>query len=174
MPSLDNPRYELFAQTLARGVSQSDAYVEAGFQSTTPDGIANNAARLAAKPEVKQRVDELLARAAKHAELRAADILSALLEDRSLARERGQVAAAIRALELYGKQIGMFVDKREIKTGVLDDLNPEQLDTITEAAIAIAARRIAQGRGAGETASENQDVLPGSGAAAAGTVPEAS
>jgi hypothetical protein len=35
------------------------------------------------------------------------------IEDRRIARERGQVAAAVRAAELLGKELGMFVDRRE-------------------------------------------------------------
>ena len=34
MPLLDNPRHEIFAQELAKGTSQKEAYVSAGYITT--------------------------------------------------------------------------------------------------------------------------------------------
>jgi hypothetical protein len=36
-----------------------------------------------------------------------------LIEDRELARQNGQSSAAIRATELLGKELGMFVDRSD-------------------------------------------------------------
>jgi len=55
---LKNSKYERFAQLISAGdQSQADAYKAAGFS------VANeaNASKLAKRPEVKARVDELLA-----------------------------------------------------------------------------------------------------------------
>jgi hypothetical protein len=161
MPLLDNPRYERFAQLCAQGVLQTDAYVQAGFESEGADAISTNSSRLAGRPEVRARRDELLERAAKRAELRISDVTEMLMQDRALARSLGQPSASIRAAELLGKQLGMFVDRKEIKTGNLDDLDPGQLDRITEAAIAESARRIAERSREREEVPENPDVLSG-------------
>jgi hypothetical protein len=51
-----------------------------------------------------------------------------LMEDRRLARETGQVGAAVRATELLGKQLGMFIERREQGSpGAFDELSDEQL-----------------------------------------------
>jgi phage terminase small subunit len=39
MPTLKNPRHEAFAQALARGISASAAYVEAGYKASTTDAL---------------------------------------------------------------------------------------------------------------------------------------
>lgn len=57
-----NRRQERFAQLLAAGTLQIDAYAQAGYQRQT-----SSAARLAATPEIKARVAELLAAGASEA-----------------------------------------------------------------------------------------------------------
>src|SRR5271165_4810963 len=59
MPTLPNARHELFAQKLARGLTQRAAYKEAGFK-----GNGACASRLAGKAHVKARLAALLARKA--------------------------------------------------------------------------------------------------------------
>src|SRR5262249_28661187 len=54
MPALKNPRHEAFAQTLARGMSASAAYVEAGYKANR-----HNAAALAREKHIRTRVAEL-------------------------------------------------------------------------------------------------------------------
>jgi hypothetical protein len=56
MPALRNPRWELFAQGLADGKLQTDAYKDAGFKP----GNRASPSRLAAKQEIRQRVNELM------------------------------------------------------------------------------------------------------------------
>src|ERR1700745_350665 len=54
MPALKNPRHEAFAQALARSMSASAAYVEAGYKANR-----HNAAALARKQHIGTRVAEL-------------------------------------------------------------------------------------------------------------------
>jgi hypothetical protein len=54
MPPLENPQYELMAQALAKGMTKTRAYREAGF---TGDRTA--ASRLSTRVDIKQRVAEL-------------------------------------------------------------------------------------------------------------------
>ena len=56
MQPLPNFRYEAFAQARAKGARLEDAYEDAGF---TPDRA--NASRLAARPEIADRIAELRA-----------------------------------------------------------------------------------------------------------------
>jgi phage terminase small subunit len=54
MPALKNPKHEKFAQGLAQGLSQLEAYSSAGYNPHAP-----NACSLAAKPSIVERVAEL-------------------------------------------------------------------------------------------------------------------
>lgn len=54
-----------------------------------------------------------------------------LLERHDTAAAAGQHAAAIRALELLGKQLGMFIDRKEMRLiKTLADLHEEELDAL--------------------------------------------
>ena len=54
MPTLDNPRYEFFAQARARGARLDDAYEDAGFVLNK-----GHSSRVARRPEVAARIAEL-------------------------------------------------------------------------------------------------------------------
>lgn len=73
MPVLDNPKHELFAQELAKGKTEVDAYVAAGYKRD--DGNANRTANL---PDVATRVQEILGKAAKRAEITVEKVLREL------------------------------------------------------------------------------------------------
>jgi phage terminase small subunit len=73
MPVLKNPRHELFAQALASGKSPSEAYRAAGYRG--PRQAAN---RLAARPDARARIDTILEKGAKRAEVTAERVLREL------------------------------------------------------------------------------------------------
>lgn len=73
MPILDNPRHEKYAQELAKGASQSDAYVAAGYARND-----SHASRLARNGKVAARVEELQAAGAERAEIDIARVLAEL------------------------------------------------------------------------------------------------
>ena len=135
MSVLRNPRHERFAQELAKGKSTADAYVAAGFKPSRA-----NASRLQHQDNISQRVSEILKRRERIEEkateraiartaITCADVLEMLIEHRKLARERGQTAAAIRAAELLGKEIGMFINREEVgKPGDFSHLSCEELE----------------------------------------------
>jgi phage terminase small subunit len=70
MPALVNTRHELFCQNLAKGMSDTDAYERAGY--VRDDG---NACHLSQKPHIRARVQELMEKAGKRAEITAARVL---------------------------------------------------------------------------------------------------
>lgn len=108
MPVLDNARHERFAQELAKGKSQIEAYTIAGFKPN--DG---HAARLAGNGRVAARVTEILAGAARRAEITIYDIADQLDEDRQFARELEVPGAAITATMGKAKVLGLLVDRAE-------------------------------------------------------------
>jgi len=127
MPILENARHERFAQEVASGRSQSDAYESAGFRSATPAATKANASRLMSRPEVRERVAELQVAQGRQSEIKRGDMIDMLLADRARAHANRQIAAAVRAAELIGKMLGMFVDRREVRTGPLDELEYDEL-----------------------------------------------
>jgi phage terminase small subunit len=130
MPILDNPRHERFCHELVRGQSQSAAYAAAGYEPTSASTAKASASRLAARPEIRARVTELTTNSAKRAELTRVEIITLLRQDHDEAFKRGHMSAAVRAAELLGKDIGMFVQRAEIKTSLLDEMSMEELDDL--------------------------------------------
>jgi phage terminase small subunit len=108
MAALANARRERFAQELAKGASQLEAYRLAGYK---PDDGA--AARLSVNVRVRARIAELQARAADGAVVTILDIARQLDEDRLFARELESPAAAISATMGKAKVLGLLTDKVE-------------------------------------------------------------
>lgn len=134
MPAL-NPKHELFAQELAKGKSADEAYQLAGYKANR-----GNAATLKQNQSILDRVSELLAeRESIHAQATADAIKSTGLtkewvlqtlqenvaramqatpvktdnEGAAIGEYKYEGSVANRALELLGKELGMFVERRE-------------------------------------------------------------
>jgi len=117
-PALKNPRHEAFAQALARGMSASAAYVEAGYKANR-----HNAAALAREKHIRTRVAELqeeqLAihqQATAEAVANAKVTIESLIAEAEAARakamsEKGGSAAAVSALTAKAKLAGMWREK---------------------------------------------------------------
>lgn len=104
------PKQEAFAQAIARGENQSDAYRQA-YDATTmaPPTLWSEASRMCRHPEVAARVEEL--RAEEEASARSSrDELRAFVMNEliALAATAPSPTARIRALELVGKSVGLF------------------------------------------------------------------
>jgi hypothetical protein len=105
---LDNPKHEKFAQALAKGMTQFDAYAAAGYAPN--DG---NCVRLKGYERVAARVLELQSVAAEEVKFTIADMAKQLDEDRQFARDCGTPAAAVTASMGKAKLLGMLTDKIE-------------------------------------------------------------
>ena len=118
MAILTNPRHEAFAQALARGMSASAAYVEAGYKANR-----HNAAALAREQHIGTRVTELQEeQLAIHQQATAAAAankqvtIESLIAEAEAARakamsEKGGAAAAVSALTAKAKLAGMWREK---------------------------------------------------------------
>jgi phage terminase small subunit len=107
MPVLDNQRHEAFAQALAKGKSATEAYTEAGYKADR-----GAASRMSANVNVSARVTELQSMAAERVVLSREWIIAKLVENATKTQESNP-SASNKALELLGKEIGMFVDRSE-------------------------------------------------------------
>lgn len=124
MPSLPNPKHEMFAQGMAQGMSQAEAYEKAGYSPN--EGSASRLHRVA---KVRARIAEIIAGREQRFVLTKQWVIDKLIENANRAMQaepvldregnhtgewtyQGQVAN--RALELLGKELGMFVDKVDV------------------------------------------------------------
>lgn len=122
---LFDPRHERFAQLIAAG----NTPYEAKKQIKMPSGKAWTVKTLLANQEIQSRIQELLAGAAKRAQLTREGIIKEVQEEWTLARIAGQHAAALKAAEMLGGELhNMFRNKVEIgKVGEFDGKSEEEL-----------------------------------------------
>ena len=144
MPVLRNAKHELFAQELAKGTTATEAYVIAGYK---PDD--GTACKLAGKPDIQDRVQEITGKGAELAAVTVASILIELEEARLLAVKIEQPASAVTASMGKAKLCGLLADRVEHAGKI-------EIEEVSEFEI---ARRIAfamtKGRQSGETPTIN-------------------
>lgn len=112
-PRLKNLTHKqaLFCEEYMRDHSVMGAYVRAGFKSKHAN---SNAYRLFKTELVQKRIEELKAiRAAENA-LTVNMVRDRLVEIATNASKEGRHSAAIRAWELLGKYLGMFVERSQV------------------------------------------------------------
>jgi phage terminase small subunit len=110
------PKQEAFAQAVASGMSQSDAYRTAYKvrEGTKPETVNQQASRLMSGRNIAARVAEFRKPIAEAAQITLASHLKRL-QDLSEAAEQGsQYSAAISAEVARGKAAGLYVEKSEI------------------------------------------------------------
>lgn len=123
------PQQEKFAQCVASGMSQSDAYREAyDVKPTTKTNSVNvNASKLMADANIALRVEELRAPIVKAAQLTLEAHLNDLKGLRNMATKAEQYSAAISAEVARGKAAGLYVDnvKATVLTRTLEPLKDD-------------------------------------------------
>jgi phage terminase small subunit len=150
MPPLENPRRECFAQELAKGQSQTGAYLAAGYKGAKSPTTA--ASRLLTNVKVVARVKELQQRGAERAEVTVASLCADLDEDRALARKLGQSSAAVAATMAKAKLLGLVIDRKEVGApGEFADLEDMTSDELREHFAALV-RSLEAEAGFGDTA----------------------
>jgi phage terminase small subunit len=127
MGVLTNVRFERFAQEIVKGTPVRKAYAIAGYRANK-----GNASRLRLHQGIKARIAELQSQktaAVELAQLDAAEkaglnhlwVLRSLRRNAVMAARRGDTAASNRAIELIGRHLAMFSDRKEIQINVVDD-----------------------------------------------------
>ena len=108
MGILSNAKHELFAQGIARGKTQDEAYVQAGYKRNR-----RNASRLRTNEDVIQRIAELVAKAAEKFEVTLESLVREADAIQRDAHAAGQYSAASGALQAKAKLAGLWVEKSE-------------------------------------------------------------
>jgi hypothetical protein len=109
-------------------MDKSAAYQAAGFKGKR----ANAYCGIDSNPLVLRRIDELLKQTAAKSELSRRAILDRMFQDWELARKLGQMASALKAGELMGREMHkMFTERKEIGgPGDFDGKSEEELRDI--------------------------------------------
>jgi hypothetical protein len=131
MTPLLNPRHEQFARLVASGKSLPESFIAAGYSQAN---AASCAMRLSKKPNVRARIVELQESVTEAATTQAAIGRAWVLSGLRKIAENGQSEnAQVRALELCGKELGMFVGPAEVPwDGDLTTLTDEQLGKLAD------------------------------------------
>lgn len=149
MPILRNARHERFCQAIVSGQVVEKAYEIAGFKRNR-----GNCWTLRKQERISKRIDELFAeidaltkremvKVVQKAAVTKADVLRMLLDDHELARSINQLGPAVRASELLGKELGMFIERREQRNvDEFDNLDEQQLRELVEKRAAELGRTV--------------------------------
>lgn len=124
---LKNARHERFAQELAKGKSQLDAYVAADYKPNE-----SHASRLVANGKVAERVAELKAKAAEKSVITADDIAQRLLkiaEKGEGAKDAPMLSVGRAALMDVAKLRGWIIDRSKVGFD-LSGLTEEELEQL--------------------------------------------
>lgn len=106
------PKQEAFAQNVASGMTQADAYRNSyNAENMKPSTVQENASRLMSDSKVSARVAELQAKGAELATLTLAKHLARLEELSRDAQAAEEYNAAIKAEELRGKASGLYTER---------------------------------------------------------------
>ncbi len=131
MPDLKNVRHELFCRGLVAGKTADQAYQEAGYKASRA-----SATRLSANASIRKRVSELHQAVAQAATIDRAWVLAqmqALFKLTSTPKKDEPTwspATAKGLLELFGRETGMFIERKIIGIKRLEDMGDDELRQI--------------------------------------------
>lgn len=160
-------KQEAFAQGVASGLSQHDAYLAAGY-SDANNGVTidSHASHLADDGRVGARIADLLQEHAAEAKLSRGNIALELQSDREFARSKGNPVAAIKATELRGDIIDAFGKRERRITGKVTHVLKEYRDKDTPELLGIvdaAYRELDEGDGGEDAPHEDAEVVDSAG-----------
>lgn len=166
MPELRNERWEAYAKLRASGHKKNDAYIAAGYKPKDRRAASNQARNLEQKnPEILARIteleDDLRNDSLRTAAINREYVLEGLRENHQKAsqskaildregNETGeytfQVAGSNRALELMGKELGMFVERFSIESldSQLESMSGEELRAFVKASACEVGLRVVE------------------------------
>jgi phage terminase small subunit len=112
MPVLLNSRHERFAQLLAGGKSQRNAYLAAGYRCSL-EAADSSASDLLRNPKIFHRVVEIKGKGAERAEVTVQSLIAEAEEVRRLAMANKQCSAAVSAIREKGILSGNRIKRSE-------------------------------------------------------------
>jgi hypothetical protein len=111
MPTLENPRHELFACGIAKGLAQRHAYLDAGYKGGNDAAVDASASALLRRPKVWARIQELQALGVEQTLNTVESLCAELDQARSVAASTSAAAAMVAATMGKAKLLGLITDK---------------------------------------------------------------
>ena len=128
-----SPQQERFCQEYVVDLNGKQAAIRAGYSEASAMTQASDILR---RPKVAARVEVLQAQLTGRIQLNAESVIHQLMLDHKDAKTAGHHNAAVRATELLGKHLALWIDR--VRT-VADDKSDEALaDEVVDAALALA------------------------------------
>jgi len=123
MPVLDNPKWELAAQEVAKGKTQLEAIQTAGYAPHD-----SNASRLIGNDKVKSRIRELQEQAAMSISITLEGQIAKLEDLLNQAKALKQISAAVSAIDKQNELMGFKIQRVESKrVDVFESMSDEEL-----------------------------------------------
>jgi hypothetical protein len=165
MPSLKNPKHELVAKGVAKGMGQREAYLWAGYTASSNEAADANASRLISSDKVSARIAELQERAAIRTEISVAHLTEKVLALAKAAEDIPQNPAAIQAaLASYmgaAKLNGLIIDRTiNERKDTVDLTRAELMDLIRQRRGLGSGDARSDGRGGEPDRVYRMDLLP--------------
>ena len=130
-PELRNLQHEMFCRAYIRGMTGTQAAIEAGYSHSN---AGPHASRLLARPDVKRRIATLRdmhgLTPRKPAKIDKQWVMESLVRNVENALAANDRASANRGLELLGREYGLFTERRVVQQDPLDGLTAEQLQLL--------------------------------------------
>ncbi len=122
------PKQEEFARLyVCEDISQTEAAVRAGYSVKSAHAIASQLLNGQRYPNVVARIGELKAELAKKYEVTFEVHVKKLAEIRDAAMTGGNFSAAVAAEKSRGQAAGLYIDRKEILHGKIDQMDKEQV-----------------------------------------------
>ena len=155
------PKQEAFCLAYIETGNASEAYRRAySAGKMKPETVNRKAFDLMQDGKITARLadlkEEIASKVTKKVAISKQWVLEQLIENASIAKAaepvldgegnptgeyKTNIAAANRAIELIGKELGMFVDRKEVRTGALDDVPHDEKMAMLDAVRAEIAKK---------------------------------
>jgi hypothetical protein len=123
MPVLDNPKWKIAAQEIAKGRTQLQAVEAAGYSPHR-----SNASRLIANDNIKSRVQELQMEASKTIAITLEGQIQKLEDLLNQAKTHKQISAGVAAIDKQNELMGFKIQRVENKNvDRFDSMSDEEL-----------------------------------------------
>lgn len=110
------PKENKFVNEICSGVNPSQAYINAyNPQRASKNTIKSQAQKILNKPYISHTIDEIRKEQQKEINYTVQDNFNELDIGAKAAMSEGNLAAYIKAIELKGKLLGFFTDKKDVE-----------------------------------------------------------
>jgi len=122
------PKQEEFARLyVSEDITQTEAAIKAGYSIDSAHAIASQLLNGRRYPHVVERIRELKLELARKHEVTFEGHVKRLAEIRDSAIASGNFAAAVAAEKSRGQAAGIYIDRKEILHGKIDQMSREQV-----------------------------------------------